>query len=517
MPRVLERRGEDVDLWWWWGWRCLRERERRWWGLGVEDGMGGGGNGRGGWTWGGGGALGGAFGSGSGGGGGSGWWMGMGGWGNGEPGGACGRRGSWTWGGGGVPGGARVSRSGNGGGPGWASCTAGGGRERLTWGGVDARVAARGGQERRERGPRGSRWHLGERERREWVVEARWWCGECGRQARVCRAGGERERRCLRDPASSLESGQSGGVGGSWGASRGAAWYRGGGGAPLSMDPPRRGVVAAAACGMGRVTVSGGVGPGGPLRRGRGGRGDTVPRTGGMAGTGGGWSLVVGGVCGWSARWLPSHTLVLFVHGWLWPGGVGWWAVVVVGVVLVVMVVGPLVVVALVVVGLVLRVWPLDPLWVFWSPLWGWGVGHRSQPLGLHCLVGRGGRSGAGLDGDGGRGVPRPWVGLAGGGGGLWGMDDGALGDGDVDEGLDGVVSGGRLCGAGGCRWEGGVGCGGGGVLAWVRVWVRAVSVGFVSLRLWCCVCSLGCRFGFGVGSGVGVRFEVEEDLCPEV
>ena len=65
---------------------------------------------------------------------------------------------------------------------------------------------------------------------------------------------------------------------------------------------------------------------------------------------------MVGGVCGWSARWLPSHSLVLFVHGGLWPGGVGWWAVVVV----VVVVVGPLVVVALVVVGLVLRVWPLD-------------------------------------------------------------------------------------------------------------------------------------------------------------
>ena len=92
---------------------------------------------------------------------------------------------------------------------------------------------------------------------------------------------------------------------------------------------------------------------------------------------------MVGGVCEWSARWLPSHSLVLFVHGGLWPSGVGWWAVVVVGVVLVVVVVGPLVLVALVVVGLVLRVWPLDPLLVFWSPLWAWGVGHRAQPLGL--------------------------------------------------------------------------------------------------------------------------------------
>ena len=40
MPRVLERRGEDVDLWLWWGWRCLGERERRWRGLGLEDGYG---------------------------------------------------------------------------------------------------------------------------------------------------------------------------------------------------------------------------------------------------------------------------------------------------------------------------------------------------------------------------------------------------------------------------------------------------------------------------------------------
>ena len=85
---------------------------------------------------------------------------------------------------------------------------------------------------------------------------------------------------------------------------------------------------------------------------------------------------------------------MLFVHGGLWPGGVGWWAVVVVGVVLVVVVVGPLVVVALVVVGLVLRVWPLDPLWVIRSPLWGWGVEHLAQPLGLYYVVGSGGRVG---------------------------------------------------------------------------------------------------------------------------
>ena len=72
----------------------------------------------------------------------------------------------------------------------------------------------------------------------------------------------------------------------------------------------------------------------------------------------GGWSLVVGSLSGWSGRLLPSHALVLLVPGGLWPGGVGWWAVVVVGLVLVVVMVGPLVVVALVVVGMVLRVGP---------------------------------------------------------------------------------------------------------------------------------------------------------------
>ena len=111
----------------------------------------------------------------------------------------------------------------------------------------------------------------------------------------------------------------------------------------------------------------------------------------------GAWLLVVGGVCGWSARWLPSHSLVLFVHRGLWPGGVGWWAVVVVGVVLVVVVFGPLVVVVMVVVGLVLWVWPLDPLWVFRSPFRGWGVGHRAQPLGLHYVVAGGAGRGPGL------------------------------------------------------------------------------------------------------------------------
>ena len=185
------------------------------------------------------------------------------------------------------------------------------------------------------------------------MVEGRWRCGERERQGRVRRAGGDRERRRLQDRASLFESGQSGDFGGSWGACAAPPGTGGGegGSPPPSLDPPRRDAAAAAAGGKGRVTVPGGVGPGGPIRRARGGRGDTVPGRGG-------WPLVVGGVWGWSARWLPSHTLVLLLHGGLWPGGVAWSAVIVVGMVLVVVVVGPLVVVALVVVGMVLLVWP---------------------------------------------------------------------------------------------------------------------------------------------------------------
>ena len=67
------------------------------------------------------------------------------------------------------------------------------------------------------------------------------------------------------------------------------------------------------------------------------------------------------GYGGWSAWWLPSHKLLLLVHGGYWPGGLGWLAVVVGGVVLVVVVVGLLVPVALVVVGMVLQVGPRIP------------------------------------------------------------------------------------------------------------------------------------------------------------
>ena len=92
-------------------------------------------------------------------------------------------------------------------------------------------------------------------------------------------------------------------------------------------------------------------------------------------------------------------------------------------------------------------------------------------------------------------------------------MDDGALGDGDVDEGLDGVVLGGRLRGGGGCRREGGAGCGGRGVLAWARARAGVVSGGFVSLRMRCCVCSRGRRLGFGVGVGFGSGFGLGSGL----
>ena len=212
MPGVLERRGEDVDLRWWRGWRCLGERERRRRGLGVEDGYGRRGEREGEvdmgrrwrarWRpgereW---------------------WWRGLGvvdgyGW----RGGRGARRGVWG------EGEVDVGRQ-------WRAWLRRGEREWWwrglggRWGEGEGDMGRRwrswwcpGERGRRERGPWGSWWYLGERERREWVVEARW---ECGRRGRVCRAGGERERRRLRDRPSSLESGQSGSVGSLWGASR---------------------------------------------------------------------------------------------------------------------------------------------------------------------------------------------------------------------------------------------------------------------------------------------------------
>ena len=230
MPGVLERRGEDADLWWWWGWRCLGGRERQWRGLGVEHGYGRRGE-RGGevdmarrWRA---------------------WWR-------------PGER-EWWWRGLGVVDGyGQQGGTGSpagpvgGGGGGRAAavvCLAASGGAEAAWRGLGVGVLygrrgegevnmgrrwrswwRPGEREWRERGPGGSWWHLGEQERRKWVVEAQWRCGECVRRGPVCHAGGERERRRLRDRASSLESGQSGGVGGSWGASRGPACYWGGGG-----------------------------------------------------------------------------------------------------------------------------------------------------------------------------------------------------------------------------------------------------------------------------------------------
>ena len=85
------------------------------------------------------------------------------------------------------------------------------------------------------------------------------------------------------------------------------------------MDLPRRGVADVAAGGTGRVAVSEGGGPGGPF---------SVDVVAGRIGflVSGGRPLVVGGVLGWSARWvvLPSHAVVLLVHGGFSPGGVGW-------------------------------------------------------------------------------------------------------------------------------------------------------------------------------------------------
>ena len=57
-----------------------------------------------------------------------------------------------------------------------------------------------------------------------------------------------------------------------------------------------------------------GLGPGGPF-------GVDVVAGGIQCLVRAGWPLVVGWVLVWSARLLPSHTLVLLVHGGFWPGG----------------------------------------------------------------------------------------------------------------------------------------------------------------------------------------------------
>ena len=93
---------------------------------------------------------------------------------------------------------------------------------------------------------------------------------------------------------------------------------------------------------------------------------------------------------------LPSGVVVLPVHGGLPVGGVGlvwlrWWVLVVVGVVVVVAAA-----VVVVVVVVVLRIFPQDPVALWWDR----GLGHHLQPLGLQGLVDGWGGFGGGLDGD---------------------------------------------------------------------------------------------------------------------
>ena len=223
----------------------------------------------------------------------------------------------------------------------------------------------------------------------------------------------------------------------------------------------------------------------------------------------GGWlvqgrlPLVVGGVRGWSAGWLPSHSLVLFVPGGLWPGWVGWWAVVVVGVVLVVVAVGPLVVVALVVVGLVLRVWPLDRLWVFRLPCGGRGSGILRSSWGCTMWWAGGAGRGPGLTVTVVEGSHVP--------GSVWlavvvvcgGWMTGRLATGMLTRvwtGSFGVAASAVVVAAG---WRG----------AWVVVgWGSWLGLRFGLGQCWLglcrCVCGVVCaRLGAGLGLGSGLAF----------
>ena len=146
------------------------DNQARWAGAKGGGGVRARGPGEGSCTWDGGGGRGGVRGSGSGGGGGWGWRIRTGGAGNGNLGEARGGRGTWPSDGGGVLGGARGSGSGGGGG--WGLEDAYGQREERV-----ARCCSRGEGDvhlgRREWGPGGSWWRLGERERREGAAEAR--------------------------------------------------------------------------------------------------------------------------------------------------------------------------------------------------------------------------------------------------------------------------------------------------------------------------------------------------------
>ena len=299
---ILERRGEDVNLRWWRGWRCLGERKRRWRGLGVKDGYGRRGEREGevdmgrrwrAWRrlgereW---------------------WWPGLGvvdGYGR------LGDRGArWgLWGEREVDVGRR--------GRAWRRR---GERERW-WREQEVGVVyGRRGEREVRRGAwkegevdMGRRWRAwwrpGEQKRREWAPGGRGgalgsgsgasgWLTRGGgvgsvgaRGDRAVRGGSGSAAVCGTMPHRSSRASQevSAGPGGPRVVLPGTGG--GGGGPPSSMDLPRRGVVAAAAGGIGRVTVPGSVGPGGPPRRRLGGEGIRwLVR--------GGWPLVVGGVCG---------------------------------------------------------------------------------------------------------------------------------------------------------------------------------------------------------------------------
>ena len=148
----------------------------------------------------------------------------------------------------------------------------GGGERAAPWGSGSGGSGARGGRGG-DLGSRSgaSRWFG--RGGGVWSVSAGTGCALQGRSgsAAVCGTG-----PCRSSWASLELSAGPGGprvaLPGTWG---------GGGSPPPPIDPPPRGAAAAAAGGTGRVTVPGEVGPGGPLWRGRGGRGDTVPGTGG--------------------------------------------------------------------------------------------------------------------------------------------------------------------------------------------------------------------------------------------
>ena len=297
--------------------------------------MGGAGNGklgaarrgRGMGTWDGHGGCGGPRGSRGAGGGGWGWGMRIGGAGNGKGGAVGGVWGTRTWDGGGACGGSPGSGGLGGGGWGWGTRISGagngkrgavcGGRGTGTWDGCGVRVGARGSGSGGSGalggcgGASGSRSGASERVRRRGAVGSVRAGGGCaargGSGSAVVVGTGP---RCEASPASQEASAGPG-------APRVVLPGTGGGvSPPPSVDLPRRGAAAVAAGGTGRVAVLDGLGLGGPFGV------DVVARRIRFL-VWGRQPLVVGGVVGWSARWvvLPSHALLLVVHGGCGPVG----------------------------------------------------------------------------------------------------------------------------------------------------------------------------------------------------